>query len=145
MSFTLKRASGAMLSQVALLDYLLFVCDKSPALEHSELYDDVVWWLAYAEGVEHPVGFCGMNLSNKYETSFVRAGVLLEWRGQGLQKMMIRARLGYAKRHGYTKVHTYVWGGNVASTKALLSCGFVPHKASQSKRDGLWIYVEAKT
>lgn len=146
MMFTLKRAkSPDALAQVALLDYLLFTGAGSPGLTHDELHKDVAWWLAYAEGETHPVGFCGMHLDESWTTSFIRAGVLEQWRRLGLQKLMIRKRVAYAKRLGYELVQTYVWGGNVASTKALLSCGFVPHKASQSKRDGLWIYVEAKT
>lgn len=154
--FKLVRAqSAAQLQIVALLDYMLFVQDQSPCIESQELYSEhVSWWLAYQtrgtwlkdEVTEHPVGFCGMWLPpTKYVAAFTRAGVLQHCRSKGLQKQMIQARIKHAKKLGYDTVETYVHGDNVASTKALLSCGFVPHKASQNRREGLWLHVSAPT
>lgn len=54
----------------------------------------------------------------------VRSGVVTKWRGQGLQKRLIKARVNMARRHGFSSVITYVLDWNLASANSLISCGF---------------------
>lgn len=149
MTFQLRRATTEAQKQIiALLDRAIFneAC-PAPAIALKELRSShVVWWLAYAEDSFTPVGYCGIWLPpDKWEASFTRAGVSFAYRRKGLQKQMIQARIAYARKLGYSTVETYVHGDNVASTRALLACGFVPHKASQNRKEGLWLHVSAPT
>lgn len=146
MTFRLRRVhSQAGRQLVAMLDRELFA--DSPTIDLKELQSpDVVWWLAYADDAFVPIGFCGLWLPpKKWEASFTRAGVAQSHRRHGLQKQMIKTRITFARYWGYTTVETYVHGDNVASTRALLACGFVPHKASQNRKEGLWLHVTAPT
>lgn len=86
------------------------------------------WWrignLAYAglrveKGVAH----------------FTRAGVMPDARGQGLQKLLIKARLAWCKRRGIKTVKTYTSFDNTASIASLKACGFRGRKSN----DGKWI------
>ena len=66
---------------------------------------------------------------------FTRAGVVPEARGQGLQKLLIKARLAWCKRRGIKTVKTYTSSDNTASIASLKACGFIGRKS----RDGKWI------
>lgn len=66
---------------------------------------------------------------------FTRAGVMPDYRGQGLQKLLIKARLAWCKRRGIKVVKTYTSHDNTASIASLKACGFRGRKSN----DGKWI------
>lgn len=55
-----------------------------------------------------------------------RAAVAVPYRGQGLQKRLIQARVRHARRQGYLWVWSYTVPTNAPSMRSLLSCGFKP-------------------
>ena len=63
--------------------------------------EDGVWWMGY-DGPQ-PVAFCLLTPSSQWrDTAYLaRSGVLHYWRGQGLQKRMIRIREAHARLRGY--------------------------------------------
>lgn len=85
--------------------------------------DDGIWWIAYDE--HGPTGFAAARQSALWaDTLYLsRAGVLPHARGQGLQRDLIRARLAYARRNGYTWV-TSDTCDNPPSANNLIACGF---------------------
>jgi GNAT superfamily N-acetyltransferase len=105
---------------LALLRRLHEIC-----LPHDELPDFTrgEWWIAARSG--EAVAFAGMVPSAQWlETAYlVRAGVVPDHRGQGLQKRLIRVRLARARAHGWRWAITYTWN-NPPSANALIACGF---------------------
>lgn len=83
------------------------------------------YWVAKIVGTEFPVAFCSIRpLTNEPNVLFLsRAGVLRGWRGQGLQKRMIRARLAWARRNGWREAVTYTTHDNYASIASLIKAG----------------------
>jgi GNAT superfamily N-acetyltransferase len=69
---------------------------------------------------------------------FTRCGVMPDARGQGLQKVLIQARLVWCKRRGIKVVKTYTSTDNHASAASLVACGFRKRKS----RDGKWFYFQ---
>ena len=55
---------------------------------------------------------------------FDRAGVAPLARGRGLQRRLIRARLGWARSEGATHAVTYTAPHNIKSSNNLIRCGF---------------------
>lgn len=80
-----------------------------------------IWWVAY-DG-KKSVGYGGMRWLNGRVVEFVRAGVVPGYRGRGIHKKLIQARIRYAARMGATSVVTYTVR-NLPSSNALISCGF---------------------
>lgn len=87
-------------------------------------YDDPVvpqegrWWLA-----ETPdggfAGFAGMVQEPDGSWMLYRAGVLPDCRGHGLQRALIRARLGAAKRTGGTVAVTSTYHNNISANNLI--------------------------
>jgi len=92
-------------------------------------YDDMYdfeqgyWWVAYC-GIT-PVGFAGIVPSARWrKTGYMcRAGVCKMFRGKGLQKRLIKARILQAKRLKWTHIITDTTN-NIPSANSLISCGF---------------------
>lgn len=86
-------------------------------------FDQEYWWLAYDD--KEPIAFAGMHKSRSWHNVgyMCRVGVLPEYRGNGLQKRLIRTRLAHAKRHGWVAVITDTYD-NPPSSNSLISCGF---------------------
>jgi GNAT superfamily N-acetyltransferase len=82
------------------------------------------WWIAF-DG-ELPVAFCGMYQSQSIPRAgyFCRSGVLPSYRGQRLQRRLIKARERKAVALGYLSVHTDTVPGNPASNNNLIATGF---------------------
>lgn len=78
--------------------------------------------------------YAGLRVENGI-AHFTRAGVMPEYRGQGLQKVLIKARLAWCKRKGIKTVKTYTSADNAASAASLVACGF----RSRKSNDGKWI------
>jgi GNAT superfamily N-acetyltransferase len=85
--------------------------------------DGAEWWIAYY--YREPVGYAGIRPSSSfYDAGYLcRAGVLPDHRGNGLQKKLIRTRIKYAKRQGWTVLRTDT-RDNPESSNSLISCGF---------------------
>lgn len=81
------------------------------------------WWIAYDGPI--PVAFCGMyRVSSKSLTGYLcRSGVLKAYRGNGLQKRLIRVRERKARKLGWTHTVTDTYN-NPASANNLIACGF---------------------
>lgn len=81
------------------------------------------WWLAYDD--DEPVGFaCLCKSKSLFNYGYLaRAGVLPAYRGQGIQKRLIRVRLRRAAAHGWDGIVTDT-RDNPASANALIGCGF---------------------
>lgn len=89
------------------------------------LPDDAVWWIVYSG--QDPVAHCAVQQSEHDPGRWflIRAGVLKAYRGQGLQKRMIRKRLSFlrAETDAYL-AYTYTSPHNVPSSNSLISTGF---------------------
>lgn len=88
--------------------------------------DDCYWWIAW-EG-DKPIAFAGLRPCqekvNEGLATLTRCGVVKDYRGQGIQKKLIRARVAYARRLGIKQVVTYVKKWNLASANSLIRVGF---------------------
>ncbi len=80
------------------------------------------WWLATEDG--RPVAFAGMERSPCARGFLCRAGVLWGWRGQGLQRRLIRAREARGRVEGMKRMLTYVDGKNPRSSNNLIRSGY---------------------
>lgn len=100
-------------------------------LKAYEATPDTVYYVAEAcdvlTGLGSIVGYGGVRLPPQWPgVAFLsRAGVLPEYRGQGIQKRLIRARVAWAKRSNQaTHAITYTNYYNPASSNALIAAGF---------------------
>lgn len=106
-----------------------FDCELIESLQRSLIeaplyeFDGSDWWVAY-DG-DRPVGFAGSKVSDVWlDTVYLcRAAVEVDYRGQGLQKRLIRTRLKFARKHGIRWAFTDT-RLNPASANSLISCGF---------------------
>lgn len=84
---------------------------------------DAVWWVGYCG--DAPVCFAGVDPDHRLGEGFLcRAGVLNKYRGQGLQKRMIKARERYLVSEGIRRVWTYINPSNAASLNSLYRLGY---------------------
>lgn len=81
------------------------------------------WWVAFDD--VHPVAFAALTLSAQWgDTGYLsRAGVLPAYRGQGLQKKLIKVRERKAKQLGWQWLVTDTTD-NPPSANNLIDCGF---------------------
>lgn len=84
-------------------------------------------WIAY-DG-ETPCAFALLQPSVRWvDTGYLgMAGVLPKWRGHGLQKKLIRARIRYARQRGWHTVISDTINTNAPSMRSLIACGFRPY------------------
>lgn len=91
-----------------------------------------VWWLLVAG--QDCLGFAGIQPSARWRDTgyLVRAGVLPEFRGRGLQCHLIDLRLRYARRErGWRWAITATAAGNHASANSLIARGFKLYEPSR--------------
>ena len=85
-----------------------------------------MWWTVWSEG--EAIAYAGLRVCqdpcNKGLGFLSRAGVLSAWRGQKLQKRLIRLRITAARQLGLLELVTYVVPSNLASANSLINCGF---------------------
>jgi predicted acetyltransferase len=110
-----------------MIQFLLRDMDKEcfPSVgEASPQVDSGVWWIA-RDG-KMPVGYACLRPSKQLSNwgYLSRAGVTAAYRGQGLQKRLIRVRLAYARAMGWEGVVTDTAKDNVASSNSLIASGF---------------------
>ena len=124
------------LKLVARLDREIFPHDVSLADDELE---GGVWWVV--RNGKEAVAFAGLDPFGKTPgtATFLRAGVLQAWRGRGLQKRLIDARLRWARRHGYAGADTYTSTMNIPSQRSLIARGFAPVRYEFDGESG-WIY-----
>jgi GNAT superfamily N-acetyltransferase len=82
------------------------------------------WWIVY-DALNLPCAFAGLVPSVRWgDTGYLcRAGVLSGYRGQGIQKRLIRARIRQARALGWRWLITDTYL-NPASSNSLINCGF---------------------
>jgi GNAT superfamily N-acetyltransferase len=92
--------------------------------------DSAIYYLAY-DLKGNPVGFGGIVLHGT--TWFLRrAGVVKSARRKGLQKLLIQARVRFARRYRPDyPISTYTVHDNVASQRSLIACGFKPYRPTE--------------
>jgi GNAT superfamily N-acetyltransferase len=118
--FSIRRVDGLQDSQAALLKWLQL--DILPADDPLPTHTGW-WWVLYCDN--QPVGFCSLRKSSKWsDTGYLsRAGVMVKYRGKGLQKRLINVRIRLAKqlKLNWLISDTY---HNPASANSLIRCGF---------------------
>lgn len=116
----IRRIDTSKPKNTALLTYLqLEILPGDTPVDPSDGY----WWVAYENDVA--VAFCAMKHSSRWsDTMYLnRAGVLLKYRGQGIQKKLIRVRERQAKKFGMSWLISDTYN-NPASSNSLIHCGF---------------------
>ena len=99
------------------------------------------WWILYHAG--QPVGFAALNSSYRWAKTgyLMRAGVVQEHQGRGLQRRLIRVRERKARQMGweYMLSDTHY---NPASANNLIKCGYKMYEPSTEwafKASNYWI------
>jgi ribosomal protein S18 acetylase RimI-like enzyme len=113
-----ERTSRLRIAQLELLDTKCFPDD-----EPFGGYGDAWWWLTVHDSGQL-VGFAGLQNLGRGTGFLCRAGVLPAWRGQGVQRELIRRRVAQARRLGLSELVTYTAPENYASLNNLIACGF---------------------
>jgi GNAT superfamily N-acetyltransferase len=92
------------------------------------------WWVAY-DG-DHAVAFAALHPSSQWSDAgyLSRAGVLPAYRGQGLQRRLLRVRERAARRHGWNWLVTDT-KLNPASANNLIACGYRQFEPSKPWAD----------
>lgn len=90
-----------------------------------------VWWIAFNEDDE-PVAFAGLTPSKQFRDCgyLVRAGVLEKYRGQGLQKRLLRTRERFARAINFEWLVTATYD-NVPSANSLIAAGYRLYEPSR--------------
>lgn len=104
------------------MDRICFPVDEPPSIAGAE-------WVIGWDG-EMPAAYCawkpveqdGLAVGFHY-----RGGVLPEYRGQGLQRQMLRLREGRMRERGLTTAATYTDADGAASMRSLIAEGYRPY------------------
>lgn len=88
------------------------------------ILQDSLWWIVEQSGQLAAYG--GLYLGIEDQAWLVRTAVLPAFRGQHLQRDLIRSRVRVAKKEGVPAVDTYTHVTNIASQRSLIACGFRP-------------------
>jgi len=104
------------------LDALCFPIDTPAALDGAD------WFIAW-DGAS-PAAFCawkGIDHDGTPVGFHFRAGVLPSWRGQGLQRQMVRLREAEMRARGLRRAVTYTDADGAASMRNLIAEGYRPY------------------
>jgi ribosomal protein S18 acetylase RimI-like enzyme len=116
-----ERISPSIAEKITELDEICFPGDYRVRIPNTW------WWFVYDAHGEI-AAYAGLRectqTCNRGLGYLCRAGVLKKYRGNGLQKELINARVRYAKKLGLRQAVTYVAPSNLASANSLVSCGF---------------------
>lgn len=103
-------------------------------------YSKNILWLVRDK--KKAIGMCSLKpLPDEGSVFFSYSVIDPKYRGRGIQRKLIRARLAWAKRHGYTCASTYTLKDNYPSMSNLIKCGFMfydPH----SEYTKNWFYFK---
>lgn len=114
---------------------------SSENIDSVDYSEDILWVVKRGS---KSIGMCSLKpLPAEDSVFFSFSFIDPEHRGKGLQRKLIRARLEWARRHGYACALTYTWENNYPSMSNLIKCGFrfyTPHtkyagKAFYFKKD----------
>ena len=115
---------------------------QKKCLPNDKPYDTTsgYWWIATKNGVD--IGFAGLVHSSRWSDccNLIRAGVVPDHRGQGLQKKFIRVRIRQAKALKMNWIVTSTYD-NPASANSLIACNFKmfnPSKPWMAKHTSYW-------
>lgn len=106
--------------------------DSAPAVEPEEGH----WWFAFplegarsALGSKEPVAFGGIKQAYMWQDAgyLNRSGVMLEHRGHGLQRKLLRAREAYSRRHGWNWCISDT-SNNIPSANNLIRAGYTLYR-----------------
>ena len=100
------------------MDEICFPDEKTPIIGKREYH----WWIVYSDG--KPVAYAGAKKYLCY-LDLIRVGVLPEYRGNGIQKMLIASRVEFAREQEVHEVITYTSRCNLHSIDNLRESGFV--------------------
>lgn len=119
--FRIKKTKD--LSLVRSLDFAIFGEEEAESDYANAAY---TWWVVW-QGSD-PVAFCGLEAAADRRGPYgvlLRAGVVPEARGQGLQRRMIRVRDAQARKLELECVITYTDRYNVRSSNNLIKEGYL--------------------
>lgn len=108
----------------ALIERMAKRCFPADKIETFHLESE--WWIAYVHGWEDkkPAGFGAVRVVNQ-NAHLIAGGVLPEFRGLGLQRRLIRARVRWAKDHSVANhAVSFTLTDNPISSNNLITCGF---------------------
>lgn len=111
-------SDGESIEEIESLDRTAFAGD-APTLRIERGH----WWLAHYGDIAVAYGGYVPARTHVGMAYFIRAGVLSEFRGCGLQCRLIRVREHHARRHGYVGAVTDT-KDNLPSANNLIRCGF---------------------
>lgn len=125
----------------AMLQYLQLTALPNDTPIFSDHSSSSYWWVVFDD--THPVAFASLTLSTQWADAgyLSRAGVLPAYRGQGLQKRLIRVREKKARQLGLNWLVTDTTN-NPASANSLISCGyktFTPSKPWGFEHSTYWM------
>lgn len=95
--------------------------DDAPMADFSKGH----WWIVLGPFGER-VGFAGMVASRRWKVTgyLERVGILPIYRGNGMQRRLIKARERYARKLGWLHMLTDTSGGNTPSSNNLIAAGY---------------------
>lgn len=125
------------LTSIKRLDKLIFNTD-----DPCEDYEGTYWFLIY-DG-KKPIAFAGIKIQSGNIGYMNRCGVKDKYRGFGLQKILIKARILLAKELGLQSIRTYTSLDNYASVNSLIKNGFRLVEPIGDLDTGKWLVWEKK-
>lgn len=98
------------------------------------------WWVASVENYKMvnsrtDVAYAGIKIDGRGVAHIMRCGVLPEFRGRGLQRLVIASCVRWCYGKGVNVIKTYTSHDNARSIHTFKRCGF----RSRRTRDGEWI------
>lgn len=94
--------------------------------------DETYHWWVIRDEKGTPMAYAALRIDNSGWAHFTRCGVLPEFRGQGLQDRLIKARVAWCRKNPRVRIiKTYTSLDNVASMNNLLDAGFTRRKSGQ--------------
>lgn len=117
-----RRAKEDEIDEILDLDREIFAAGYFPPAQGG----DVMWWLAEEDG--HTVGYAAAKLCKGDAQCLYlsRVGVIKAARGRGLQRRFIRVRERWGRSVGALYSVSDTNYDNVASTRSLIACGYLP-------------------
>jgi GNAT superfamily N-acetyltransferase len=109
-------------AEIVRMDLVCFPLDTPAVIAGAE------WTIAWDGGT--PAAYCAWKIveHDGEPVGFLyRGGVLLGWRGRGLQREMVRQREAEMRRQGLGKAVTYTDADGAASMRNLIAEGYRPY------------------
>ncbi len=122
-----RRASAQDERLILRLDAICFPIDAPPVVVGAS------WSIGWDNAV--PAAYCAWKKVEQGGAAVgfhYRGGVLPDYRGQGLQKHMLKLREQEMRQHGLTKAVTYTDADGAASMRNLIAEGYRPYVPTRS-------------